>query len=125
MNMLDDIHVVANATPLDKLLMLQCLRQKCKVVAATGTSIRDTPLLKEADVGFFLGDTAAEMAKENSDIIVMDRNFGTIFAILEMGRYVCKIVEKFCGIATYSQYFIIYHKLSHRYVCKCRATNSI
>ncbi|OIT29142.1 putative calcium-transporting atpase 13, plasma membrane-type [Nicotiana attenuata] len=90
------IKVLANTTPADKLLLVHYLRAKNReLVAATGTCIRDLPYLKEADVGIFIGENCADLAKEDADITVVDSNFGMIPAILILGRYVCTNIEKF------------------------------
>ncbi|KAI3456833.1 hypothetical protein Pfo_013496 [Paulownia fortunei] len=95
MNMIGNIHVMANSSPADKLLMVQCLRKKGETVAATASSIRDCPLLKEADVGIFMGDQCAEVSKEDGDILVRNKNFSQIPGIIKLGRRVCKHLEKF------------------------------
>lgn len=51
MESVDSIRVMARSSPFDKLLMVQCLRQKGRVVAVTGDGTNDAPALKEADVG--------------------------------------------------------------------------
>ncbi|KAJ4725235.1 Calcium-transporting ATPase [Melia azedarach] len=93
--MVDKIRVMANASPLDKLLMVKCLKQKGEVVAVTGMCTRDSPSLKEADVGFLMGERSAEVAKENSDIIILDNKFATIVDILKLGRSVSNNIRKF------------------------------
>ncbi|XP_059669247.1 calcium-transporting ATPase 12, plasma membrane-type-like [Cornus florida] len=95
MSMIDRISVMAKASPADKLLMVQCLRQKGVVVAVTGTSTRDSLLLQEADLGLLIGHNGAESAQESSDIVVLDRTFVTFYAILKMGRCVCNNLKKF------------------------------
>ncbi|CAK9180999.1 unnamed protein product [Ilex paraguariensis] len=121
MKMIDNIRVMAETSPSDKLLMVKCLRQKGEVVAVTGTCNRDTPSLKEADVGLFLGRTKegpsacetspdsavirdsytrwlvsdAEAAKEEADILVLGMDLGTIYRIIKLGKGVCNNLEKF------------------------------
>ena len=51
MENVDKIHVMARSSPFDKLLMVQCLKQKGHVVAVTGDGTNDAPALKEADIG--------------------------------------------------------------------------
>ncbi|XP_016488354.1 calcium-transporting ATPase 12, plasma membrane-type-like [Nicotiana tabacum] len=88
--------VLANSSPADRLLLVHCLRAKNReLVAATGTCIRDLPYLKGADVGIFIGENCADLAKKDADITVVDSNFGMIPAILILGRYVCTNIEKF------------------------------
>ncbi|KAH6778584.1 hypothetical protein C2S51_009896 [Perilla frutescens var. frutescens] len=88
MIMVDNIRVMANASPADKLLMVQCLRQKSRIVSAAAAATRDSPLLKEADVGISMGDG-------DGDIIVPSNNFSRIPGIVNLGRRVCRDLEKF------------------------------
>ncbi|KAM3302584.1 hypothetical protein P3S67_017086 [Capsicum chacoense] len=94
-NICHKIKVMANCSPADKLLLVHCLRKRGGHVAATGSSIRDLPSLKEADVGIFFGENCADLAKEDADITVVDSNFGKILAILILGRHICTNFEKF------------------------------
>lgn len=94
-SIIDKIRIMVNCTPSDKLLMVQCLREKGEVVVATGTSIRDSPVLKEADVGLFIGKAGSEIGKENADMVMSDLNLATISAASELGRCVCNNLVKF------------------------------
>ncbi|XP_059284931.1 calcium-transporting ATPase 12, plasma membrane-type-like [Lycium ferocissimum] len=94
-SMCHKIKVMANSSPADKLLLVHCLRKWGGHVAATGTSIRDLPSLKEADVGIFVGENCADLAKDDADITVVDSNLGKIPTILILGRYICTNLEKF------------------------------
>ncbi|MCD7466753.1 hypothetical protein HAX54_003758 [Datura stramonium] len=94
-SMCHKIKVMTNCSPADKLLLVHCLRQRGGHVAAIGSSIRDLPSLKEADVGIFFGENCADLAQEDADITVADSNFGKILAILILARYVCSNLEKF------------------------------
>ncbi|KAL1534092.1 P-type Ca(2+) transporter [Salvia divinorum] len=89
LNMVEDILVLANASPADKMLMVKYLRQKHHVVAAASAAIRDLPLLKQADVGIFFGTS-----NEDADIFVPSSDFSQIPAILSFGRRVCRSIEK-------------------------------
>ncbi|CAA2979755.1 calcium-transporting ATPase 13, plasma membrane-type [Olea europaea subsp. europaea] len=92
MNAIDKIHVMANCSPTDKLQFVQCLKQKNNVVAVSGSCFRDCPSLKEADVGIFMGDLNVA---EDADIVVLNKNFLTIFTIMKLGRCVCESIKKF------------------------------
>ncbi|XAR56770.1 Calcium-transporting ATPase [Bertholletia excelsa] len=91
MKMLTKIKVMANSTPSDKLLLLQCLKQEGEVVAITGTSSRDSPALKEADMGLSLGHAATE----SSEFIILDQKFVTIAAMVKLGRSICDNLLQF------------------------------
>ncbi|KAG9455391.1 hypothetical protein H6P81_008295 [Aristolochia fimbriata] len=91
----DRISVMARSSPLDKLLMVQCLKQKGEVVAVTGDGTNDAPALKEADVGLSMGIQGTEVAKGSSDIIILDDNFTTVVTVLRWGRCVFNNIQKF------------------------------
>ncbi|THG09919.1 hypothetical protein TEA_023576 [Camellia sinensis var. sinensis] len=87
----DKICVMARSSPFDKLLMVQCLKQKGHVVAVTGDGTNDAPALKEADIGLSMGIQGTEVAKESSDIVILDDNFGSVVTVLKWGRCVYNI----------------------------------
>ncbi|KAL6194903.1 hypothetical protein ACLB2K_035978 [Fragaria x ananassa] len=95
MEKVDNIRVMARSSPLDKLLMVQCLKQKGHVVAVTGDGTNDAPALKEADVGLSMGLQGTEVAKESSDIVIMDDNFASVATVLMWGRCVHNNIQKF------------------------------
>lgn len=91
----DSIRVMARSSPLDKLLMVQCLKQKGHVVAVTGDGTNDGPALKEADVGLSMGIQGTEVAKESSDIVILDDDFASVATVLRWGRCVYNNIQKF------------------------------
>ncbi|KAG9143213.1 hypothetical protein Leryth_010139 [Lithospermum erythrorhizon] len=93
--MIDNIHVLADASPEDKLWMVQCLRQKSEVVAVTGRCSRDLPSLREADVSLLMGDHCAECIKEDVEVVVFGLSIGMISTLVRFGRTVCQNLEKF------------------------------
>ncbi|RXH78208.1 hypothetical protein DVH24_001726 [Malus domestica] len=95
MQKVDGIHVMARSSPFDKLLMVQCLKQKGNVVAVTGDGTNDAPALKEADIGLSMGIQGTEVAKESSDIVILDDNFATLVTVLRWGRGVYANIQKF------------------------------
>ncbi|RZC48949.1 hypothetical protein C5167_017375 [Papaver somniferum] len=95
MEKVDRISVMARSSPFDKLLMVQCLKQKGHVVAVTGDGTNDAPALKEADVGLSMGIQGTEVAKESSDIVILDDNFATVVTVLRWGRCVYTNIQKF------------------------------
>ncbi|KAF7151459.1 hypothetical protein RHSIM_Rhsim02G0037800 [Rhododendron simsii] len=95
MEKVDKICVMARSSPFDKLLMVQCLRQKGHVVAVTGDGTKDVPALKEADIGLSMGIQGTEVAKESSGIVILDDNFGSVATVLRLGRCVYTNIQKF------------------------------
>ncbi|WOK91558.1 hypothetical protein Cni_G00249 [Canna indica] len=95
MDKIDRIRVMARSSPFDKLLMVQCLKQKGHVVAVTGDGTNDAPALKEADVGLSMGIQGTEVAKESSDIVIMNDNFDTVVTVMRWGRCVYSNIQKF------------------------------
>ncbi|MFQ6632507.1 hypothetical protein Gotur_009168, partial [Gossypium turneri] len=95
MEKVEKIQVMARSTPSDKLLMVQCLKQKGHVVAVTGDGTNDAPALKEADIGLSMGLQGTEVAKESSDIIILDDNFASVARALRRGRCVYTNIQKF------------------------------
>ncbi|XP_073140446.1 calcium-transporting ATPase 12, plasma membrane-type-like [Henckelia pumila] len=91
----DGIRVMARSSPIDKLLMVQCLKQKGHVVAVTGDGTNDAPALKEADVGLSMGIQGTEVAKESSDIVILDDDFSSVATVLRWGRCVYNNIQKF------------------------------
>ncbi|KAJ6877081.1 hypothetical protein NC651_029955 [Populus alba x Populus x berolinensis] len=91
----DNIQVMARSSPFDKLLMVKCLKEKGHVVAVTGDGTNDAPALKEADIGLSMGIQGTEVAKESSDIVILDDNFTSVVTVLRWGRCVYNNIQKF------------------------------
>ncbi|KAL0388532.1 UNVERIFIED_CONTAM: putative calcium-transporting ATPase 13, plasma membrane-type [Sesamum radiatum] len=94
MQKVDKIRVMARSSPFDKLLMVQCLKKKGHV-AVTGDGTNDAPALKEADIGLSMGIQGTEVAKESSDIVILDDNFASVATVLRWGRCVYNNIQKF------------------------------
>eukprot|EP00250_Pteridium_aquilinum_P013253 c21232_g1_i2 orf=776-4039(+) len=92
---LPKIKVMARSTPSDKLLMVSTLRELGEVVAVTGDGTNDAPALREADIGLAMGIQGTEVAKESSDIVIMDDNFASVVRVVRWGRSVYLNIQKF------------------------------
>ncbi|XVF57244.1 hypothetical protein PTKIN_Ptkin06aG0189200 [Pterospermum kingtungense] len=92
---IEHIRVMARSSPFDKLLMVRSLKQKGHVVAVTGDGTNDAPALKEADIGLSMGIQGTEVAKESSDIVILDDNFTSVATVLKWGRCVYNNIQKF------------------------------
>lgn len=93
--LLPTLQVIARAAPKDKYRLVKRLKLYNNTVAATGDGSNDAPQLKAADVGLAMGIAGTEVAKEASDIIIMDDNFLSIVRAVEWGRTVLSNVRKF------------------------------
>ncbi|ORZ40098.1 hypothetical protein BCR44DRAFT_1479098 [Catenaria anguillulae PL171] len=83
------------SSPLDKRILVNKLKEMGQTVAVTGDGTNDAPALKAADVGFAMGIAGTEVAKEASDIILMDDNFASLAKAVMWGRSVYDAVRKF------------------------------
>ncbi|XP_059302945.1 calcium-transporting ATPase 9, plasma membrane-type isoform X2 [Lycium ferocissimum] len=87
--------VMGRSSPSDKLLLVQTLRKLGEVVAVTGDGTNDAPALHEADIGLSMGIQGTEVAKESSDIIILDDNFASVVKVVRWGRSVYANIQKF------------------------------
>lgn len=89
------IKVMSRARPLDKLRLVKLLQTKNQVVAVTGDGTNDAPALNYADVGLSMGRTGTSVAKEASDIILLDDSFQSIVNAVMWGRSLYQNIQKF------------------------------
>ncbi|KAI0965792.1 calcium-translocating P-type ATPase [Xylaria arbuscula] len=89
------LQVLARSSPEDKRILVAKLKALGETVAVTGDGTNDAPALKTADVGFSMGVCGTEVAKEASEIVLMDDNFTSILTALKWGRAVNDAVQKF------------------------------
>ncbi|KAJ8521107.1 hypothetical protein ONZ45_g2153 [Pleurotus djamor] len=89
------LQVLARSSPEDKKILVETLKSIGEIVGVTGDGTNDGPALKTAHVGFSMGIAGTEVAKEASDIILMDDNFASIVKAIMWGRCVNDAVRKF------------------------------
>lgn len=88
------IKVIARALPLDKSRMVKIIINNDLIVGMTGDGVNDAPALKKANVGFAMG-SGTEVAKEASDIVILDDNILSISKAILYGRTIFKSIRKF------------------------------
>lgn len=92
------LQVLARSTPDDKQVLVRHLKKMGETVAVTGDGTNDAFALKSADVGFAMGISGTDIAKEASSIILMDDNFASIVKALSWGRAVNDAAKKFIQV---------------------------
>lgn len=91
----DRLRVLARSSPEDKFLLVTGLKQLENVVAVTGDGSNDAPALKKSDVGLAMNITGTGLAKDASDIILIDDNFASIITAIKWGRNIYDCIRKF------------------------------
>lgn len=89
-----DLKVIARARPMDKKRLVESLQRKGQVVAVTGDGTNDAPALKAAHVGLSMGD-GTSVAKEASDITIVDNSFRSIGRAVMWGRSLYQNIQRF------------------------------
>lgn len=94
MNRVLDFKIIARARPMDKKRLVESLQKKGQVVAVTGDGTNDAPALKAAQVGLSMGD-GTSVAKEASDITIVDNSFASIGKAVMWGRSLYQNIQRF------------------------------
>ena len=107
---LKTVAVFARVNPEHKMRIIDAYRTRGEVVAMTGDGVNDAPSLVAADLGVAMGNIGTEVAKEASDIILLDDNLESIVSAIEEGRSIYKTIKKvilYLFAGSWSQVFAI------------------
>ena len=94
LNRVGDLKIIARARPMDKKRLIEALQKRGEVVAVTGDGTNDAPALKAAQVGLSMGD-GTSVAKEASDITIVDNSFSSIGRAVMWGRSLYQNIRRF------------------------------
>jgi len=110
LDQIDSISVFSRISPQDKLRIINILKQKNEIVAMTGDGVNDALALKRADIGIAMGIRGTDVARDSSDIVLVDDNFASIVEGVKEGRtiyYNTKKFIKFLLSANFSQVILV------------------
>ena len=115
-----DLRVIARARAIDKYALVLGLRELDNVVAVTGDGTNDASALSKADVGFAMGKTGTDVARDAADIIILDDNFNSIVHAIKWGRNIFDNIRKFLQF----QLSVNFSAVLLVFICSCIGSES-
>src|SRR6266567_4260385 len=95
---LEHATVIARATPLDKLRIVESLQRRGHTVAMTGDGVNDAPALRLANIGVAMGHGGTEVARQTADVVLVDDDFSTLVEALVEGRSFWRNIRRALGL---------------------------
>ncbi len=107
----EEVQIFARVEPKHKTMILKALQQNGHVVAMTGDGVNDAAALKNADVGIAMGLRGTDVAKEASDLVLLDDNFLSIVDAVKQGRTIFNNIRKFVNYlltSNFAEVFVLF-----------------